>query len=133
MNSCRFLFLQVPLLRQTTQNVSRPGVGRASAGRQYQTYVIPPANVVQASARRTTPGRCYDFWCTHNRCPADVPRRPTKTGRCKIARPAGLVSSRLYALVLHPPTIMLWNLGMENDHMNRYAGLVKNAMLALFH
>jgi len=26
------------------------GVGRASAGRQYQTYLIPPADVVRASA-----------------------------------------------------------------------------------
>ena len=59
------------------QRVCRPGVGRASAGRQYQTYLIPPADVVRASARRTTPAdRCHDFWNLHNRCPADVPRRP---------------------------------------------------------
>ena len=49
----------------------RPGVGYASAGR---TYLIPPADVVRASARRTTPGRCHDFWNSHNRCPADAPR-----------------------------------------------------------
>ena len=41
---------------QTTQNICRPGVGRSSAGRQYQTYLIPPADVVRASAQRTTPG-----------------------------------------------------------------------------
>ena len=83
-------------LWQTTQNICRPGVGRTSAGRQYQIYLIPPADVVRASARRTTPGRCHDFWNSHNRCPADAPRRPMMTGRCKICRPAGLVSSRLY-------------------------------------
>ena len=54
-----------------------------------------PADVERASARRTTPGRCHDFWNSHNRCPADTPRRHTMTGRCKIGRPAGLVSSRL--------------------------------------
>ena len=69
--------------------------GRASAGRQYQIDLIPPADVVRASARRTTPGRCHDFWNSPNRCPADAPRRPTMTGQCKIGRPAGLVSSRL--------------------------------------
>ena len=53
----------------TTQNICRPGVGRASARRQYQTYLIRPADVVRASARRTTPGRCHDFWNSHNRYP----------------------------------------------------------------
>ena len=80
---------------QTTQNICRPGVGRASAGRQYQTYLIPPADIVRASARRTTPGRCHDFWNSHNRCPADAPRRPMMTGRCKIGRPAGRLSEFL--------------------------------------
>ena len=67
--------------KKKKKNICRPGVGRASAGRQYQTYLIPPANVVRASARRTTPGRCDDFWNSHNRCPADAPRRPTMTSR----------------------------------------------------
>ena len=58
-----------------SQRFCRPGDGRASAGRQYQTYLIPPADVVGASARRTTPGRCHDFWNSHNRCPADALRR----------------------------------------------------------
>ena len=71
-----------------SQKICRPGVGRASAGRQYQTYLIPPADVVRASARRTTPGRRHDFWNSHDRC-------PTTFGRCKIGRPASLVSSRL--------------------------------------
>ena len=57
-----------------SQRICRPGVGYASAGRQYQTYLIPPADVVRASDRRTTPGRCHDFWNSHNRCPADAPR-----------------------------------------------------------
>ena len=43
------------------QRVCRPGVGRASAGRQYQTYLIPPADVVRASARRTTPADATIF------------------------------------------------------------------------
>ena len=51
-----------------SQRICRPGVGRASAGRQYQTYLIPPADVMRASARRTTLGRCHDFWNSHNRC-----------------------------------------------------------------
>ena len=55
-----------------SQRICRPGVGWASAGRQYQTYLIPPADVVRASARRTTPGLCHDFWNSHNRCPADA-------------------------------------------------------------
>ena len=55
-----------------SQRICRPGVGRASAGRQYQTYLIPPADVVRASARRTASGRCHDFWNSHNRCPADA-------------------------------------------------------------
>ena len=59
-----------------SQRICRPGVGRASAGRQYRTYLIPPADVVRASVRRTTPGRCHDFWNSHNRCPADGLRRP---------------------------------------------------------
>ena len=124
MNSCRFSV-----------------AGRVSAGRQYQTYLIPPADVVRASARRTThvarrtthdarrtthdarrtthdarrtthdarrtthdarrtthdarrtthdarPGRCHDFWNSHNRC-------PTTSGRRKIGRPDGLMNSRL--------------------------------------
>ena len=58
------------------QTIYRPGVGRASGGRQYQTYLIPPADVVRASARHTTPGRCHDFWNSHNRRPTDAPRRP---------------------------------------------------------
>ena len=58
--------------------------GRVGVGR--------PADVVRT---RTTPGRCHDFWNWHNRCPADAPRRPMTTVRCKIGRPAGLVSSRL--------------------------------------
>jgi len=57
-----------------SQRICRPGVGRASAGRQYQTYLIPPADGVRASAQRTTPGRCHDFWNLHNRCPANAPR-----------------------------------------------------------
>ena len=69
-----------------SQNICRPGVGRASAGWQYQTYLIPPADVVRASAQRTTPGRCHEFWNSHNRCPADAPRRPTMTGRCQFGR-----------------------------------------------
>ena len=32
-----------------------------AAARQYQTYLIPPADVVGASAQCTTPGRCHDF------------------------------------------------------------------------
>ena len=79
-----------------SQNICRPGVGRASAGRQYQTYLIPPADGVRASARRTTPGRYHDFLKSHNRCPADTPRRPTMTGRCKIGWPTGLMNFRLY-------------------------------------
>ena len=59
-----------------SQKICRPGVGRASAGRQYQTYLIPPVDVVRASARRSTPGRCHDFWKLYNRCPADALRRP---------------------------------------------------------
>jgi len=43
------------------QNICRPGVWRASAGRQYQTYLIPPADVVRASAQRTTPDM-MDVW-----------------------------------------------------------------------
>ena len=62
--------------------------GRASAGRQYQAYLIPPADVVRASPRRTTPGRCHDFWNSHKQCPADALRRP-----------ADLVSSRLMSKV----------------------------------
>ena len=78
--------LKVPLLWQTTQNICV----RVSAGRQYQTYLIPPADVVRASARRTTPGRCHDFWNPHNRCPADAPRRPAM-----LNRPAGRLSEFL--------------------------------------
>ena len=59
-----------------SQRICRPGVGWASTGRQYQTYLIPPADVVRASARRTTPGRCHDVWNSHNRYPADAPRCP---------------------------------------------------------
>ena len=77
-----------------SQRVCRPGVGRASPGLQYQTYLIPPADGVRASARRTIPGRCQEFWNSHNRCPADALRRP-----------AGLVSSRLKA---HGKSGILW-------------------------
>ena len=85
---------------KTTHNICRPGVGRASAGRQYQTYFHldikagrfcigrSSLDVVRASARRTTPRRCHDFWNSGSRCPADAPRRPTMTGRCKIGRQA---------------------------------------------
>ena len=59
-----------------SQRICRLGVGRASAGRQYQTYLIQPGDDVRTSARRTTPGRCHNFWNSHNRCPADAPRRP---------------------------------------------------------
>ena len=81
--------------KQPKTCAGRASGGRRPAGRQYQTYLIPPADVVRPSARRTTHGRCHDFWNSHNRCPADTPRRPTMTGRCKIGRPAGLVSSLL--------------------------------------
>ena len=58
---------------------------RASACQQYQTYLIPPADVVRASARRTTPGRCHDFWNSHNRCPMashdDRPMQNQPAGR----------------------------------------------------
>ena len=54
-----------------SQRIYRPGVGLASAGRQYHTYLIPPADVVRASARRTTPGRCHDFW--HLPCSSPTP------------------------------------------------------------
>ena len=74
--------------------------GRPAADRQYQIYLIPPADVVRTSARRTTPGRCHDFWNSHNRCPADAPRRLTMTGRCKIGRPAGRRLSEFPALVV---------------------------------
>ena len=77
--------------------------GRASACRQYQIYLIPPADVVRASARRTTPGRCHDFWNSHNRCPADAPRRPTMTGRCKIGREITKPAGRP---ILHRPDIV---------------------------
>ena len=38
-----------------SQRICRPGVGRASAGRQYQTYLIPPAVVMRhrLDARRS--------------------------------------------------------------------------------
>ena len=62
-----------------SQRICRPGVGCASAGRLFQTYLVQPADVVRASDRRTTPGRCHDFWNSHNRCPANALQRPADT------------------------------------------------------
>ena len=65
----------------------------ASAAFVAMSQRICRPGVVRASARRTTPGRCHDFWNSHNRCPADVPRRSADAKSA--GRPAGLVSSRL--------------------------------------
>ena len=55
-----------------------------------------------SAGRRAGVGRCHDFWNSHNRCPANAPRRLTMTGRCKIGRPAGRLSE-------FPPTFIMLN------------------------
>ena len=61
------------------------------------SFIAASTGFVAMSQRKlTTPDRCHEFWNSHNRCPADAPRRPTMTDRCKIGRSAGLVNSGLY-------------------------------------
>ena len=53
-----------------------PIVVAASAAFVAMPQRICRPGVVRASARRTTPGRCHDFWNSHNRCQANALRRP---------------------------------------------------------
>ena len=57
-----------------SQNICRPGVGRASAGRQYQTYLIPSADVVRASATGKDEARFIDNTQTKTTTSSALPK-----------------------------------------------------------
>ena len=72
-----------------SQRICRPDVGCASAGRQYQTYLVQPADVVRhrLDARRPADATIFGTHITDAR-PMPYNVRPIQN------QPAGLVSSR---------------------------------------
>ena len=71
---------------------------RAGVGRPAVSNIFDTAGRRRAGIGSTHDARpMHDFGNSHNRCPGDILRRPTMTGRCKIGRPADLLSSRLKA------------------------------------